>query len=303
MSVSRAPRRLRDTDGEPAANTSVGIRPLTNGDLDLEQADRLLTAAYRPPSWRREVEIYLRVQPDGWFVVDDGGQIVAMAGGLLYGPFCWLGLVATMPGHERRGLATRLSAHVSEWATSRGCGTVALDASEKGRPVYERLGFRPVGETAALIAPASLPPATRKGPAVERIDGVEEVLALDRATFGGDRAALLTAICEMESPRIHVIREGGGPAGYLFARERLLGPGCARDAVTAEHLVRAALADPTYRTGVETRLLVPMECRYTDLLLSLGFRESRRLAHMRRGDLQLPGERRELLAQVSFAAG
>jgi len=281
----------------------VNIRLLTDSDADLQQADRLLTAAYRPPSWRREVEIYLGVQPDGWFVVDDGGQIVAMAGGLLYGSFCWLGLVATLPGHERQGLATRLSAHVSEWARGRGCRTVALDASEKGRPVYERLGFQPVGETAALIAPASLPRAAAEGPTVERVDGVDEVLALDRATFGGDRATLLAAIGEFESPRIHVARAGAEPAGYLFARERLLGPGCAKDPSVAEHLVRAALADPPGGPGDEIRLLAPMECRYSDVLLSLGFRESRRLTHMRLGDLGLPGDRRDLLAQASFAAG
>ena len=73
----------------------MSIRLLTDSESDLEQADRLLTTAYRPPSWRTEVEVYLEVQPDGWFVVDDGGQIVAMAGALVYGSFCWLGLVAT----------------------------------------------------------------------------------------------------------------------------------------------------------------------------------------------------------------
>ena len=280
----------------------MNIRLLTDSDFDLEQADHVLVTAYRPPSWRREVEIYLGTQPDGWFVVDDGGRIVAMAGALAYGAFCWVGLVATLPGHERHGLATRLSAHLTEWAKDHGCRTLALDASEKGRPVYERLGYQPVGHTLALIAPSSLPPPTEEESA-GLIDDIDEVLALDRATFGGDRAALLRAISEREAPRIHVVREGREPAGYLFARERFLGPGCAKDAAIAERLVRAALSDPSYRTAEEIRLLAPMESEYTNVLASLGFRESRRLTHMRLGDLELPGERRELLAQASFAAG
>jgi len=279
------------------------IRVLRNTDSDLTQVDRLLTTAYRPPSWRREVEVYLTVQPDGWFVAEEGGEIVAMAGALLYGAFCWVGLVGTLPDHERRGLATRLSAHVSDWAMSRGCHTVALDASEKGRPVYERLGFEAVGETLALIAPAAPPAATPNWPQADRLAVVDEILALDLTVFGGDRAGLLRAIWEVESPRGYLVREAGEPAGYLFSRERLLGPGCARSTEVAERLLRAALSDPATTSDDETRLLVPAECAYTDLLLGLGFHESRRLTHMRLGDLGIPGERRLLLGQASFAAG
>jgi GNAT superfamily N-acetyltransferase len=201
---------------------AMDLRLLHDSESDLDRADRLLTTAYRPPSWRREVEVYLRTQPDGWFVADEGGEIVAMAGGLAYGSFCWLGLVATLPGWERRGFASRLSARVAEWAKDRGCVSVALDASEKGRPVYERLGFQPVGETVVLIAPSSPPPAN-EGMA-GRIDDIEQLLSLDRSVFGGDRASLLRSMCEIESPSIYAVREADGIAGYLFAREGALGP-------------------------------------------------------------------------------
>jgi len=279
----------------------MNIRLLQDTESDLERADRLLTTAYRPPSWRREVEVYVRTQPDGWFVVDDGGEIVAMAGGLAYGAFCWLGLVATLPGWERRGYASALSVRVSEWAKERGCRTVALDASEKGRAVYERLGFQRVGETVVLTAPASVP-RVDEGTA-ERIDDLDELLALDRSVFGGDRSALLQAIRELESPRVYAIRERDGIAGYLFAREGALGPGCARSPAVAERLLRAGLADSSSRTGGDVRLLLPTESAYSDVLTSLGFRKSRSLSHMRLGDPSLPGTRELLLAQTSLAAG
>jgi GNAT superfamily N-acetyltransferase len=279
----------------------MNIRLLQDSESDLEQADGLLTTAYRPPSWRREVEVYLKVQPDGWFVVDDGGQIVAMAGALAYGSFCWLGLVATLPGWERRGFASQLSAHLAEWAKDRGCRTVALDASEKGRPVYERLGFQPVGETLVLVAPTSVPPADAG--VADRVDDIDELLALDRSAFGGDRAALLHAIWELESPRVYAISERDEPAGYLFAREGTLGPGCARSAGVAEQLLRAALTDTSSRPDADIGLLLPTESVYGDVLTSLGFQESRRLTHMRLGDQTLPGERELLIAQTSLAAG
>jgi GNAT superfamily N-acetyltransferase len=276
------------------------IRLLRNTESDLERADRLLTTAYRPPSWRREVEVYLRTQPDGWFVCEEDGEIVAMAGGLAYGSFCWLGLVATLPGWERRGFASQLSSRVSEWAKELGCRTVALDASEKGRPVYERLGFHPVGETVVLVAAPTGQPADN---GVVRIDDVDELLALDRPVFGGDRGRLLHSIWELESPSVYATRDADALSGYLFAREGTIGPGCARSAEVAERLLRAALAAAPSHTGEDVRLLLPAESVYADVLRSLGFRESRRLTHMRLGDRTVPGERQLLLAQTSLAAG
>jgi hypothetical protein len=56
-------------------------------------------------------------------------------------------------------------------------------------------------------------------------------------------------------------------------------------------------------TSEEIRMLVPTECESTSTLIELGFREQRRLTHMRLGDIGLPGERNRLFAEVSFAAG
>ncbi len=128
-------------------------------------------------------------------------------------------------------------------------------------------------------------------------------MAFDRFVWGGDRSALLRAIRDIESPEIHVIRERGETAGYLFARDGLLGPGCARTPEIAGHLVRAAMGGRAGRSDDETRILVPMESESVSTLTNMGFRESRRLTHMRLGDPVIPGERRQLFAQVSYAAG
>jgi Acetyltransferase (GNAT) family/Acetyltransferase (GNAT) domain len=258
--------------------------------------------AYGFPSRRSELELYLAAQPDGWVVIGHGDEIVAVGGALAYGPFCWIGLVATDPARRREGLATKLSAHLVDWAHARGCTTIALDASEAGRPVYERLGFRVVGETVELSPPTIA--YTPSGVALPRIDNVEQLLALDRRIFGGDRARLLRALSREENARCYVATNGNEPAGYLFARKRLLGPGCASTDDVAHELVSAALADraATDDTG-ERRLLLPIESRYLDALGRLGLSVQRRLAHMRLGDPRLPGQRDELLAQTSYAAG
>jgi hypothetical protein len=235
-------------------------------------------------------------------VILDGGEIVSVGGALAYGPFCWLGLVATDPARQRQGLATKISPHLVAWA--RGCTTIALDASPAGRHVYERLGFQAVGETLELSLPPAVHRENSSGTIRRASEGIGQLLALDRRTFGGDRSGLLHAVWRQDDARCYIASSGDEVAGYLFARQRLLGPGCALNDVVARDLVNAALADQAPTSGTDgQRLLLPIESRYLDLLCGLGLRIERRLAHMRLGDPDLPGAREQLLAQTSYAAG
>jgi GNAT superfamily N-acetyltransferase len=62
-----------------------------------------------------------------------------------HGDDCHIGLVATDPAMQRRGLAGRLLARALADARDRGQVTTTLIASPAGFPVYERLGYRQVG--------------------------------------------------------------------------------------------------------------------------------------------------------------
>jgi GNAT superfamily N-acetyltransferase len=272
---------------------------MRDDDAELDRVDDLLTISYGTSSRRRELELYLAAQPDGWFVIEHDGEVLAVAGCIAYGPFCWLGLVATHPDARGRGLARRISQHLVDWSVAHGCDTVALDASELGRPVYERLGFETVAWSIEL---APVPDgSTTDGPHAEaaRAGDIDEIVALDPAIFGGDRSALLHALADDHSDACFVTRAGDGMiTGYLFARERLIGPGLAADAADAAALVRSALVLPGAR-----RMLVPSTSAYLATLEELGLVEQRRLAHMRLGRLELPGARDRLIAQLSFATG
>jgi GNAT superfamily N-acetyltransferase len=58
---------------------------------------------------------------------------------------CGIYLVATLPQAGGRGLATALMSHALVEARERGCSTTSLQATRRGRPVYERLGYRDIG--------------------------------------------------------------------------------------------------------------------------------------------------------------
>ena len=59
---------------------------------------------------------------------------------------CSIWLVATVPAARGQGLASALMAHALADAKERGCTTSTLQATDLGRPVYERLGYRSLGE-------------------------------------------------------------------------------------------------------------------------------------------------------------
>jgi GNAT superfamily N-acetyltransferase len=266
---------------------------------ELAGVDELLTLAYGSATRRPELDIYLQARPASWCVIEQDGRLLAAAGCLAYGRFAWLGLVATHPDARGRGLASQVSQHLVEWARAAGCETVALDASVTGQPVYERLGFEQVGATAELLCPAGTPPPPGERAALASPADLDAIVAFDRGVFGGDRATLLRALAEHAHGSWYVTRTPAGHvAGYLLARGHLIGPAAAADEDSLRRLVRAAVEQERAQ-----RMLVPAGSAYLDTLLTLGFVEQRRLAHMRVGVLELSPARSRLVAQLSYATG
>lgn len=49
--------------------------------------------------------------------------------------------VYTAPGHRRRGIAARIVEKLVEDARARGVGSILLEATREGAPLYRKLGF------------------------------------------------------------------------------------------------------------------------------------------------------------------
>ena len=50
--------------------------------------------------------------------------------------------VYTEPAHRRRGLARLIMETIHTWAAGHGIASVALNASDHGRPLYESMGYQ-----------------------------------------------------------------------------------------------------------------------------------------------------------------
>jgi ribosomal protein S18 acetylase RimI-like enzyme len=100
-----------------------------------------------------------------WFGVrDERGTLVSLGALLVLEGVGYLDNVATFPEARGRGLATAITAQITQEAVGAGAEHVCLFADPDAAPVvamYERLGFRDVGRLAATRGP--VPTSDRSG--------------------------------------------------------------------------------------------------------------------------------------------
>ncbi len=85
---------------------------------------------------------------DGGIIAGGGVVVAAWPGSPLnFVPQrAWILNIYVEPEHRRRGFARDLVTALMEWCKQNGFRSVALHASEHGRSLYEKLGFRSTNE-------------------------------------------------------------------------------------------------------------------------------------------------------------
>ena len=268
----------------------------------LEAMDAVMQAAYGVPSFRLSIDRFVEVQPDGLAVVECDGWVVGTGCCVAFsdGGFGWVGLVATSPGFERRGIATNITEHLSVVLAGHGCASV-LDASAAGAPVYERMGFADHGVT-RVMEHAGGDMAVAGDDQVEPVtaDDLDEIVRFDTPRFGGSRRDILVAVIDQHPGRALVLRRRGKVAGFLVAQESTLGPVVTDTSESLLGLITAALR---LEWSKRPRINVPPESGHVATLQRLGFESLRELRHMRRGIGVLPGRRESIAGLVSLGEG
>lgn len=216
----------------------------------------------------------LALEPEGcWVDEQDGFVVAASTTAVCYGQdLAWIGMVLVLPEYRGRGLARGLMEHCLRWLDDRGVRQVKLDATDMGRPLYEKLGFRDERLIERWGKAASTP----------QIGGVhslphQEIAAFDRRSFGADRTGLIRLLLEAFPGQ----GEWQPGKGFLLGRPGTnaysLGPGAAADMETARQLVLSRMG----RTGAAAFFwdLFP-ETAAAELARELGFERKRQLVRM-----------------------
>ncbi|MFI0352307.1 GNAT family N-acetyltransferase [Actinomadura sp. 9N407] len=196
-------------------------------------------------SWAREENKWRLLFAIGDVYGIDDPEHGGLAGTVVSTPYgrdvSAISMVLVAKRHERRGMGGRLMRHVME---NSGTASACLTATDYGRVLYERLGFRTVGQCTAYTGELSeLPEPRVESPRVEPVD-MPAILALDTEVFGAPRTELYQHFPDFAEV-FRAVRDSGpgGLAGFGGAwhngDQLIIGPVIARDATTALGLVES----------------------------------------------------------------
>jgi GNAT superfamily N-acetyltransferase len=124
----------------------LDVRPI-DGAADRETFVRLCEDGYGMAglAWMLDSQGCLDAPGTIWAIASADGVDLSVACGFDDGSTGGIYYVATPPEHRGRGAASAVTAWLTNRLLDHGAAQVTLQASEAGRPVYERLGFATPG--------------------------------------------------------------------------------------------------------------------------------------------------------------
>jgi ribosomal protein S18 acetylase RimI-like enzyme len=184
----------------------------------------------RAQGWRDRTRFYefvMRVPTCQSLVGIAGGRLVATGLATANGSVGWLGAIAVEAEFRRRGFGRAMTDELIRRLRAAGCETLSLEATETGRPMYERMGFRLVSSYHQLqadhLSEKRVPPPGARARRLESAD-LPDLFALDRQATGEDRSAPLAVLAESGGWVLEVEAPAGGDLrGFLLPAERAYG--------------------------------------------------------------------------------
>jgi len=193
-----------------------------------------------------------RESPHGAVLVATPGDGGAPLGGvccLRFGATGWIGALGVDHAARRGGVGTALTAAAIARLQDGGAQTVLLFATEMGRPLYERMGFKPEGAITAWSGTAGRVRTPRELVVRSLHEADRGALqALDRDATGEARDPVLGALTPLRGLAAH---RRDSAVGWALASPWGAGvTACASDPDAGVALMAAAAAGPRAATFV-----------------------------------------------------
>ena len=227
-----------------------------------------------------------------------------------------IGMMLIASRYGGQGLGRALMEHVLRAAED--LAAVSLFATGAGRPLYDKLGFKPVRRSVAFRGHFRVDPTTnnskkrseRAETAPEESPGnvrvateadLPAILTLDRAAYGADRERILARLPAF-AERIAVIETSEGIVGYAAAWRTeaytMIGPLMAADGAAARRLITELAAHSTVAVRLD---LDPDRPELPSWARAHGLEPTERTVVMTRGDLTPRGIPERLFTPISVA--
>ncbi|HYS36719.1 MAG TPA: GNAT family N-acetyltransferase [Pseudonocardiaceae bacterium] len=277
-------------------HTAWPIRRLTPADLP----DCLLLAQDR--HWPAEEHKWrlLFAVGDVHGIDDPAGGLAAVVVSTRYDrELATIGMMVVAARHERQGLGKRLMCHA---LANTDATTIWLTATDYGRPLYEKIGFRAIDHCTTYsghFRPHE-PTALRSRPVTEA--DLPALSAMDAEVFGATRAEVLRRLPTFLDD-FRLVEGPNGPTGYggrwRNTDNTVIGPVIANDLPTA----RTLLSDLAVSVAGPVRLdLMRERPEQLTWATAHGLQPRGTTTVMIHGDA-LPGDRSRLFNPLMIAMG
>lgn len=197
-------------------------------DFELMVSIRLMTLADMPTAlhlteqagwnqkeadWRR----FLEVEPCACYAAAWNNRLAGFTVACVFGSVAWIAMVLVDTDFRCQGIATALVQHALAGLENRDVKTVCLDATDKGKGVYESLGFVTDYQVTRYAGTA---PALRVHPQVVEADLelLPKLAALDARVAGADRGTYLRRLVAESPHGTRVCYQDGQLAGFVMTR-------------------------------------------------------------------------------------
>jgi GNAT superfamily N-acetyltransferase len=244
-----------------------------------------------------------------------GGGDGALAGAVVltrYGAdLASVGMMLVAARYGRLGLGRALMEHLLAEA---GDTTVTLFATDLGKPLYDKLGFRTIRRSAAFTGPFR-PDRFLAEPAVTAATAdnskmrtrpaaaadMASIIDVDKAAFGADRSRLLRRLPAFAG-QLLVLETGRGVTGFAAAWQNhtstVIGPVVAPDGAAARRLIGDLAA------GIHGQVRLDLDPDRPELpawAVRHGLQPAGLNAVMAHGDRPPPGDPARLFTPISIA--
>ena len=246
----------------------------------------LLSIALSLASAQTPSPALLVLNKEGSLAIEVDGELAATTTLICYGRrLAWIGMVLTKLSYRGRGFARRLLTQALTQADEMRMETVKLDATDQGRTLYEKIGFRFEQAVERWTRPGSTGSSSNRP--LGEAHPAEDWRGADQRAFGADRSKLLARLAQRGQPLLFL------DGSYLLTRPgrqtRNLGPSVCETPTTARALMERVLQIAGVRDCSWD--LLPRNSNATAIAHDLAFTPTRHLHRMVRGkDLRAKDE-------------
>jgi len=231
--------------------------------------------------------------PESCLGIELNGELAATTTLLCYGiKLAWVGMVLTKIKFRGQGYARRLLSEALKLAGQMNIETVKLDATDQGKTLYEKLGFRAEQPVERWMRPGTGNSIESHGPD----SFLSELLDIDQEAFAADRSRFLNKLAKRNS----VVMDG---RSYLLTRSgrqmAYLGPCVSENASVARSLITRCAQGTTSALSWD---LLKLNRDSEVIAKDLGFTPQRCLTRMARGR-DLRGREESIYALGGFEFG